>query len=98
MSNIKVCDTGTNLKTPRSYLLSGAICADDVLELVCVGVLEAEAAGAQPHVLARTLRTEAVHHRHHLTLHLQHCKVIKQPHIIKFSTTNTREISTLPTR
>lgn len=53
------------------YVLYGGVGADDVLDLVGVRVLEAEAVGAQPHVLA-ALGAKPVHHRHHLAFHLEH--------------------------
>ncbi len=64
--------------------LGEAVGADDVLDLVRVRVLEAEAGRAQPHPLA-VLGAEPVHDGHHLTLQLQDCKGQNLPIIVATS-------------
>ena len=57
---------------PSVHLLGGGVRADNVLHLVGVGIVEGEAAGAQPHPIT-ILRPKAVHHRHDLALQAEHC-------------------------
>ena len=63
------------MKESNYDLLDQAVCAHDVLDVVSVRVLEAEATGTEPDPVL-TLGLEAIHHRQHLALQLQHCNAI----------------------
>jgi len=53
------------------YLLCRAVGTDNVLDLVGVWILKAQAAHAKPHPVV-ILGTETIHHGNCLTLQLQH--------------------------
>lgn len=55
------------------HVLDIGVGADDVLDLIRVGVLEGEAAGADQQPLS-VLGAEPIHDRQHLALQLNHLK------------------------
>lgn len=57
----------------HEHVLDVGVGADDVLDLVRVGVLEGEAAGADQHPLP-VLGAESIHDRQHLAFELHHLR------------------------
>ena len=57
----------------KLYILCGTVCADNVLDFICVWILEAKTGCSQPYPFS-IFGTEAIHNGHHLSFQLQNCK------------------------